>query len=217
MMTSEKRENAARTVDADARLYRVLGEQFLRRPERERVDAVGRWAREWRRTAESLPSDIEAALERIETGSGVDEEALRTAYTHLFRGISERGPAPPYESLYSDGQFYSEITTEVREGYRWAGVDVDVVGGNEPPDHLGLELQFLGELLAMDDGDEGSDELDIGDAQWWLLDDHLCRWLPAYHERLRRERPPEYYAGLLDLTLAVVRDHHETLGRERTV
>ncbi|MEF8843784.1 MAG: molecular chaperone TorD family protein [Haloarculaceae archaeon] len=199
----------------EGRVYRILGEQFLVRPDRERADAVGAWAAEWRASAETLPPEFDTALERIEGGSTAEEERLRTAYTHLFRGVSERAPDPPYESLYADGQFYSETTTEIRQGYRWAGVDVDDSNGNEPPDHLGVELQFLGELVAMDGSDRGSDEPDLDDATWWLLDEHLTAWLPTYHAHLQREDPPEYYAGLLDLALAVVTAHHDTLAEER--
>ncbi|MFC7139995.1 molecular chaperone [Halosimplex aquaticum] len=201
--------------EIDARVYRVLGEQFLARPDRERVDAVGIWASEWRGNAERLPPEFDAALERIEDGATADAETLRTAYTHLFRGVSERAPDPPYESMYVDGSFYSGTTTEIRKGYRWAGLDVDDAGGNEPPDHLGLELQFLGELVAMDDGDRDPDEPDLDDALWWLLDEHLTEWLPTYHARIRREEPHEYYGGLLDLALAVVTSHHKRLAENR--
>ena len=216
----ERQTDDRSDVVADARVYRVLGEQFLRRPDRERVDALGRWASEWRRTGEPLPLEFDAALERIETGSEADIETLRTAYTHLFRGVSERGPDPPYESLYADGQFYSETTTEIRRGYRWAGIDLDDSHGNEPPDHLGLELQFFGELVAMDASETGhseadTDEAGVVDAQWWLLDEHLTEWLPTYHARLQREGPAEYYAGLLDLALAAIEAYHSTLAQER--
>lgn len=201
--------------EPDARVYRVLGEQLLAVPDRERVDAVGIWASEWRCTAQTLPREFEAALDRIVTWSDADEETLRTAYTHLFRGVSERAPDPPYESLYVDGQFYSETTTEIRQGYRWAGVDVDDTHGNEPPDHLGLELQFLGELVAMDGRVNDPDGPTVEDARWWLLDEHLMEWLPTYHARLQQEDPHDYYGGLVDLMLAVVEAHHDRLVRER--
>ncbi|MEF8827203.1 MAG: molecular chaperone TorD family protein [Halapricum sp.] len=192
----------------DARVFRVLGEQFLARPDRERVDTVGTWASEWRHTAEALPEAFESALARIEAGSDADEETLRTAYTHLFRGVNQSDPEPPYESLYVDGSFYGETTTEIRQGYRWAGVDIDDSGGNDPPDHLGLELQFLGELVAMDP--DSLDEHDIEDAQRWILE-HLTGWLPEYRDRLREEDPPDYYAGLLDLAVAVVEQRRDRL------
>lgn len=199
----------------DARVYHVLGEQFLTRPDRERADAVGAWAQEWLTTAPSLPVEIETALQRIVDGSEADTETLRTAYTHLFRGISEGNPDPPYESMYAGGGgFYSQKTTEIRQGYRWAGVDVDTDTGNEPPDHLGLELQFLGELVARDDTESDSDEPDIGDAKWWLLDEHLMEWVPTYMARFKQADPHDYYAGLVDLTLAVVKTHHNRLAEQ---
>ncbi|WP_200531691.1 molecular chaperone TorD family protein [Halorubrum sp. LN27] len=202
---------AGRVVDP--RVYRALGEQFLRRPEADRVEAVGEWAGEWRRTTPSLPPEFDSALGRIASGADADAETLRTEYTRLFRGISEGAPDPPYESLYADGQFYSGTTTEIRRGYRWAGVDVNDADGNEPPDHLGLELQFLGELVAMDEVE--SDKHDVEDAQWWILDDHLTEWLPAFHARVAREDPVAYYGGLVDLALAVVEAHHARLASRR--
>lgn len=199
----------------DARVYRVLGEQLLSRPDRDRVDAVGAWAREWLTTAESLPVEIETALGRIVDGSDTDVETLRTAYTHLFRGISESAPDPPYESMYAGGGFYSETTTEIRQGYRWAGVDVDTTTGNEPPDHLGLELQFLGELMTMDDTEADADEPDVEDAKWWLLDEHLTEWLPTYMARFQQAEPHDYYAGLVELALALVKTHRDQLDERR--
>ncbi|MFC7193760.1 molecular chaperone [Halosimplex aquaticum] len=184
--------------EIDARVYRVLGEQFLARPDRERVDAVGIWASEWRGNAERLPPEFDAALERIEDGATADAETLRTAYTHLFRGVSERAPDPPTSRCTS-----TELLQ--RDDYR----DPERLplgrprrrrrGRQRAPDHLGLELQFLGELVAMDDGDRDPDEPDLDDALWWLLDEHLTEWLPTYHARIRREEPHEYYGGLLDL------------------
>ncbi|QAU14263.1 cytoplasmic chaperone TorD family protein [Halorubrum sp. BOL3-1] len=199
----------------DARVYRILGEQLLARPDRERVDAVGAWAQEWLTTAESLPVEIQTALGRIVDGSEADIETLRTAYTHLFRGVSESDPDPPYESMYVGGGFYSETTTEIRQGYRWAGMDVDTAVGNEPPDHLGLELQFLGELMTMDDTEADSDEPDVEDAEWWLLDEHLGEWLPTYMARVQQAGPHDYYAGLAELALATVKSHRDRLGERR--
>jgi TorA maturation chaperone TorD len=214
-MRTNPPESAGTKGRKEGRVYRLLGEQFLERPHRERVDAVGIWASEWRCNAQDLPPEFESALTRIQEGATAEEETLRTAYTHLFRGVSERAPEPPYESMYVDGSFYSGTTTEIRKGYRWAGVDVDDEHGNEPPDHLGLELQFLGELIAMDDSERDPEEPDLEDAQWWLLDEHLTEWLPTFHASIQREDPPEYYGGLLDLALAVVTAHHDALAEVR--
>lgn len=215
MTDQERVADSERPGEAQARVYRVLGEQFLARPDRDRTEAVASWASEWRRNARSLPREFETALDHIVAGAEADEDSLRTAFTHLFRGVSERAPDPPYESLYVDGQFYSDTTTEIRQGYRWAGVDVDDHGGTEPPDHLGLELQFLGDLVAMEAEGTGSEASDVADATWWVLDEHLTEWLPGYHARIQREAPHDYYAGLLDLALAVVEAHHTRLERWR--
>lgn len=206
--TNGQSDETAHPDELNARVYRILGEQFLVRPDRERVDAIGAWASEWRQNANALPSEFERALKRIEDGHRADEQKLRKAYTHLFRGVSERAPDPPYESLYVDGSFYSGTTTEIRQGYRWAGLDVDDTQGNEPPDHLGLELQFLGELVAMDEHNRSPDEPDIDDAIEWILDEHLAEWLPQFQNHIHESDPTPFYRGVVDLTVAVVKQHH---------
>ena len=57
------------------------------------------------------------------------------------------------------------------------------------PDHIGLELQFLGELVAMKEGDLGSDEPDLDDARWRVLNEHPTEWLATCHAHLQREGP----------------------------
>ena len=210
--------SAEPTMDAptNARVFRVLGEQVLERPTRERVDAVGVWATKWRSDSSSLTAEFDAALARIENGARTEEEELRKAFTHLFRGISElEGLKPPYESLYRDGQLYGQTAREVQEGYRHAGFEVATDDRNELPDHLGIELEFLGELTTMTDGNGVLSPDRAADAIWWLLDDHLTQWLPVYRSRLHDHDPPDYYGGLLDLTLAVVDRYHESLSGTR--
>lgn len=197
-------------AEPDARIYRVLGKQFLDRPTRQRIDAVGRWANEWRQRAESPPPDLNDALTLISDGAQTDEKELRRAFTHLFRGISEhKGLKPPYESLYRNERLYGPTTREIQRGYRHAGFEVTTDDWNEIPDHLGIELQFLGELLVVDNSDHELSQGQIEDAVQWMLKDHLIQWMPIYQSHLHQEGPPDYYAGLIDLTLIVVKRHHK--------
>lgn len=199
-----------------ARVYRVLGELYLERPETDRIARVTDWASEWRQAAGPLPEDVETALVDVASADPEEDERLRGAYTHLFRGVSEaESPPPPYESIYRDGQFYSGTTTEIRQGYRWAGLDVARNGNNEPADHLGVELQFLAELCEGTRPETGPDDPSLDDAQWWLLDDHLTGWLPPFAAQIRDCDPPAFYAGVVDLTEAVVTDHHSRLEAQR--
>lgn len=202
---------------AQARVYRLLGELYLEPPDADRIDLVTQWAAEWRRQgAGTLPAAIETALEAIETADPDESDRLRTAFTHLFRGISEsESPEPPYESIYRDGHFHSETTAEIRQGYRWAGLDVARDGDNEPADHLGVELQFLAELCEGTRPETGEDDPSLVDAQWWLLDEHLTGWVPAFAARVRDCEPPAFYAGVIDVTEAVVDDHHRRLQQLR--
>lgn len=204
-------DSGKRPEQPDARIYRVLGEQFLEPPTRDRLDAIGVWVSEWRCNASSLPPAFDDALCLIEDGAQAEEE-LRTAFTHLFRGVSEdAGLKPPYESLHRDGQLYGQTTLEIQRGYRSAGFEVASDDRNEVPDHLGLELQFLGELLAMGGRDDGLPADRADDAIRWFLDDHLMEWLPQYQRRFHEVNPHPFYEGIVDLTVAVVKDQHRRL------
>ncbi|PSP75888.1 hypothetical protein BRC81_14170 [Halobacteriales archaeon QS_1_68_20] len=158
-------------------------------------------------------------------GPGVPRTADRGATGaagDLGRGLAGRGrraesPTPPYESLYRDGQLYSSTTTEVRRGYLAAGVDVDDGESNEPPDHLGIELQFLA-LLCEYAADPDAGELSRSrarDAQEWFLDDHLLTWIVGLRGQVLQADPPEFYRALLDLTVETLQAHRRALHEIR--
>lgn len=195
-----------------ARIYRILGEEYLEPPTADRVDSLGIWASEWRCTADSLPPELDDSLATIAAGANADDQELRVAFTRLFRGIHEQvGADPPYESLYTEGQLFGSTAREIRNGYAAAGFDVDVDERNELPDHLGLELQYLGELCATTDEDRTLSAERTTDAVRWMLEEHLLDWVPSFQQQVHAADPPAYYTGVVDLTVAVLEYHHEAL------
>ena len=108
--------------------------------------------------------------------------ALRAEYARLLLLN-----APPYESLYVDEQqlLNTEATVAVVEAYRDGGYSP--AGQVGAPDHVGLELAFVGHL-ALAEGEA----LARGDAsgvarsrarQRAFLADHLGRWAPVVGHR----------------------------------
>jgi TorA maturation chaperone TorD len=206
------------TEAATAAILQVLGPLYLEPPTGKRLERLATWAGDWLAELGDEPDEIAGPLRRIRGARDADPEQLRAEFTRLFRGISEsRSPRPPYESLYRDGQLYSSATTEVRRGYRAAGLDVADADENEPPDHLGIELQFLGALCEYGADPEGG-ELPperARDAQEWFLDRHLLTWVEGFRGRMLQADPPAFYHAVLDLTVETLQAHRVALHRGR--
>lgn len=192
------------TISAEetARIYRALGELYLEPPTEDQVARVSQWAETWIGEAGgTLPTEIAEPLETLANTDPSDIEELETAFPRLFRGLSEReSPDPPYESMYREGTIYGESTTAVRTLYREVGLDVSDEDSREPADHLGIELQFLGELRAMEDSDDES----VVELEQRFIEEHIGEWIGEFRRAVETVNPPPFYRAVLDLTEAVV-------------
>lgn len=207
------------TEAATARVLRILSRSYLDPPTAEQLDGLATWADDWLARADP-PDEIAGPLRAIRAARDADVEHLRQEFTRLFRGVSRtRSPKPPYESLYRDDQLYSSTTTEVRRGYLAAGLDVEDAAGNEPPDHLGIELQFLAALCEFAADPENA-ELPpdrARDAQEWFLDEHLLTWIVGLRGQVLQADAPAFYRAVLDLTVETLQAHRRTLHEQREV
>lgn len=205
------------TEAATAGILRVLAGLYLEPPTAEQLDRIAAWADDWLAEAGDR-EEIADPLARLREANEADPEHLRQEFTRLFRGISRsQSPKPPYESLYRDGQLYSSIATEVQHGYRSAGLAVADAENNEPPDHLGIELQFLATLCeyAIDPEAGELSPSRARDAQEWFLDEHLLTWIEGLRGQLLQADPPGFYRAVLGLTVETVQAHRVALHRER--
>jgi TorA maturation chaperone TorD len=128
--------------------------------------------------------------------------ALRAEYAWLFLLN-----AVPYESVYVDEalRLNTAATEAVAAAYRAGGFRP--AGAVGAPDHVGLELAFLGHLAAAE-----ADALTRGDAaaaaaqraaQRRFLAEHLGRWAPVWATACQRLARHPFYATLAE----VVRDY----------
>ncbi len=129
---------------------------------------------------------------------------LQITYARLFLGAGQGLSAPPYQSCYlaSDAPLMGLPAVRMRE--RLAAAGLSIAGqGNEPPDHLAVELEYLYFLLSKVREDKSAH------AQWAdraaeFANSELCGWLPLFSDRLAGipEAEPYNYAAVLARGLA---------------
>ncbi|QDR83489.1 TorD/DmsD family molecular chaperone [Sporomusa termitida] len=118
--------------------------------------------------------------------------------SRLIRGMSKRGPRPPYESIYvkeppqnvtgSLNQFYARLNCGVSETLC------------EPGEQIGVELAFVQLLLerqleALKNGDADKGKNYQGMLQNFLRQ-HLGRWASEYAQEMERYAQTDFYRGI---------------------
>lgn len=199
-------------------LYRLLGVLFLEPPTDDIVDDVKTWLQEWSTRDVDAPPEIADAVDLMM--AGVNDETLGQQFTKLFLGIHDNvSPQPPYESLHRDGIVFGPTADSVSKWYRSVGLEVDEAKSGHPPDHVGLELHYLAELCARErDAIRAGDNEEVSNVrrkQFEFLEDHLLEWFPRFRTECLEYDPDEFYCGVLDLTDATLKAHHEELARTR--
>ena len=116
-------------------------------------------------------------------------EILQIEHTRLFINAHPTVIAPPFSSIYLDqeGNLFGPSAVWVRKFYQQHGFELS--GEGDIPDHLVLELDFLGLLI-----NEGLDE----EAEIFL-NEHFRKWFPLFRERVLNGSTNKFYSTLLTL------------------
>jgi len=142
---------------------------------------------------------------------------LSVEYTRLFRGVKRSyGPPPPYESVYVEkGLVMGESTAEVKKKYTEAGVALANNLKGEPPDHIGLELDFMRHLCGEEADAWGGGKKDMAlkhlDMENAFLREHLVKWIPKFCDIIVKETKLDFYRGLARLTKGFIKYDMEQL------
>jgi TorA maturation chaperone TorD len=161
-------------AEARSGLYRLFAEIWLREPDAEVVTLLQRWA-----AGEPAPEPEGAGIESTAGTAGTVAQ-LRAEWTRIF--VLN---VPPYESLFVDDppMLNTEATQRVADAYRRLGRRPAAGSRVGAPDHLGVELELLGQLAAEEARALG--ECDEGRAsrlraeQADFLHAHPLRWGPV--------------------------------------
>jgi TorA maturation chaperone TorD len=116
-------------------------------------------------------------------------------YVRLFLHGSSNPTVHPYESVYTHGRLMApECMEDLRALHEAAGIRPRT-GVSLPPDHLGLELEFLAYVLERVGGSDATE------VQRWqviaetLLRRHLVPFGRHFVRRLEEAKPHLYYAS----------------------
>lgn len=133
-------------------------------------------------------------------------EGTRLAVEHarLFLGLREgHSLAPPYASLWHEGQLIGRHTREVAALF--AAIGFADPGRPGPCDRLPSLLRFMASLcdaedLALNDGTD-TRAVELQDMQADFLDAHLLSWLPDYCKTLITNARDPFYRALAEVTV----------------
>jgi TorA maturation chaperone TorD len=136
--------------------------------------------------------------EELITRLGVDR-------TRLFRGLKRGyGPPPPYECVYLGGDtVMGEAAMQVKEMYSDSGYNTKL-NGNEPPDYVGIELDFLRFLCHKESeawqADDQSKAWDYRKKECEFLCNHIVEWVPRFCKEVLSHARENFYQGIARLT-----------------
>ncbi len=165
---------------------RQLVDRLQQLPEPERSDPLGEGTDLLRGFAAS--ADVND-LGRLQLRLAVER-------TRLFRGVDrERGPAPPYESVYRPTAETNGRLVDVVAAYREALDDLSLPEG-ERADYLGVELQFMAELCARETAAPEGERPAIWQREYRFLKEHLLAWVPQYCTQMLNAAESDFFRGI---------------------
>lgn len=145
------------------------------------------------------------------TAPALDEAAftdIRVDATRLFAGTKMIEVAP-WESVYfnKERMIFQEETLEVRAWYRRYGMQIGHFN-HEPDDHIGLELDFISQVLAraveqQDAGDTAGAHTCWCDAVQFARE-HPLRWVDQWSSGVQVIAQTAYYRALAQATPALL-------------
>jgi putative dimethyl sulfoxide reductase chaperone len=150
----------------------------------------------------------------------VTEEKLhleKDEFNRLFVGPGEI-IAPPWESVYQSKEqlLFDEVTFKVREQYHRFGLQF-VRENHEPDDHIAVELEFMIYLnqlcteICREQQPEGENLKNHLQSQLDFLDEHLCRWVPLFSEKIIKNSESLLYTGAALLLKEFIESETESL------
>ena len=148
-----------------------------------------------------------------------DLESLKVEFCRLFVGPF-RVPAPPYGSVYLDGDrsVMGESTRDVLARYKQEGLSIST-HFRDAPDHITAELEFVCYLNQMAIAAAENGDFDRSgqyrEKRKRFLQDHLGAWIPDFERHIENSAQSDFYKNLARATRALIRMDLQALSQDR--
>ena len=212
---------------ARSRTYQILSSCFLY-PEQELFSSLekGEFLKELKDAVACLLSPksglgqaVIVLEEKLERPKGWTLSDMQAEHHRIFsHTISEE--CPPYETQYGGSENIFQQTQQLGDiagFYRAFGLEVSDEA-RERPDHLSLELEFMGFLIYKEASARQAQEEEkvevCRDAQRKFLEEHLGRWAPLFAGLMGTKAGGGFYEGVGALLEAFVAYEVAYLGVE---
>jgi len=175
--------------------------------------------------SEQQQKEMEQGIQEIEVlrkqAGEVNRDELITRLgvdrTRLYRGLKRGyGPPPPYESVYQDSHtVMAGSALQVKKAYSDRGYLPPPIG-NEPPDYVGIELDFLrflcsAEAAAWRSRDKNKAQ-EYMNTEYDFINNHVVSWIPRFYDEVLTHAREDFYRGIARLTTTYIILEAERLG-----
>lgn len=140
----------------------------------------------------------------------------KEAYLATFDIMNKDGrvAAPPWESVYvtQDQALFGEPVLQIRKKLTQFGMKF-IKENKEPEDHISIELEFMSFLInytsqALKSQNEYDYERGVYN-QYWLLKEHLNRWIELFAQNVHSSDTTPFYKGIAELLCLFVAEDFE--------
>ena len=143
-----------------------------------------------------------AAWARARAGSAQGEAELEEAFVRLFVSNRQGLAAPLFQSCYQDeGLMMGPPALRMGRRLDQAGLSLESAG-NQPPDHLAAELEYL--VVMLEAGLEQEDQEALDEAAAFATQE-LGAWLPEFALRLEGAAEASLYPRAARLAVEMLR------------
>jgi len=166
-----------------AGICNLLGRLWLQEVTAETIEAM---------QAESFRADYEELGGFIPANADASTvEALAIEYCELL--IGPRDQISPVQSVWTDNQLQSETSSSM---HRFFELLPSFKNREGLPDHIGVQLEFVGDLLTQPDSA-------VAEILTLFIEKHL-RWTQGLLDEVVRRTHSEFYRGLAVVTAALI-------------
>jgi TorA maturation chaperone TorD len=145
-------------------------------------------------------------------------ENLEVEYARLFLGPARH--VSPHDSVHLErddgesGTLWGESTVEIKRLVESLGLKFKEDDGSIS-DHISVEMELMQKIIAREsrawsEGDrEGA--LRCLTVEKKFLEDHLCKWIPQFYEKVAAQAESQFYKGIAKLTMEFVEFERDNL------